>query len=246
MPYRSVSAAYLRQASDIRANEQQLAAYNSTGHCVVLAGPGSGKTKTLVVKLARVLAEDVQAPRGVACITYSHECARELKRRLEHLNLREARNLFIGTVHGFCLRHLLMPYGRLAGLPISFPVRVASARESSAIHKSVGDRMFGVGHPYKLLEMGRHRRVHLDRESPGWRSEEELASLTEAYESKLRQRGLVDFDDLVIFGATLVAQYDWVLPMVKAKFPVLAVDEYQDLGVALHRIVERLAFDGGV
>ena len=86
MPYRSVSAAYLRQAADVRENAGQLAAYNSAGHCVVLAGPGSGKTKTLILKLARILAEDVQAPRGVACITYSHECARELKRRLERLN----------------------------------------------------------------------------------------------------------------------------------------------------------------
>jgi DNA helicase-2/ATP-dependent DNA helicase PcrA len=44
----------------------------------------------------------------------------------------------------------------------------------------------------------------------------------------------------------LVTQHDWVLPLVQARFPILAVDEYQDLGVPLHRIVQRLAFDGGV
>jgi DNA helicase-2/ATP-dependent DNA helicase PcrA len=55
-----------------------------------------------------------------------------------------------------------------------------------------------------------------------------------------------DFDDLVIFGHKLVAEQDWVLPLVQARFPVLAVDEYQDLGVPLHRIVKRLAFHGGV
>ena len=223
-----------------------MAAYNSTGHCVVLAGPGSGKTKTLILKLARILAEEVRAPRGVACITYSHECARELKRRLELLKLREAINLFVGTVHGFCLRHLLMPYARLAGLPVPYPIKVASALECGQIYRRVGDRMFGVGHPYRQLDMGRHRRVHLDRAGSDWRSEEELASLAEAYEAELRQHGLVDFDDLVIFGETLVTHFDWVLPLVRAKFPVLAVDEYQDLGVPLHRIVKRLAFDGGV
>jgi len=246
MPYRNVSAAYLLQAADVRENAGQLAAYNSSGHCVVLAGPGSGKTKTLILKLGCILAEDVQAPRGVACITYSHECARELKRRLERLKLREAANLFIGTVHGFCLRHLLMPYARLAGLPVPYPIKIASARECREIHRRVGDRMFGAGHPYKQLDMERHRRVHLDRKAPGWRSQEELASLAEEYEAELRRRGLVDFDDLVIFGGTLVTRYDWVLPLVQARFPVLAVDEYQDLGVPLHRIVKRLAFDGGV
>lgn len=49
-----------------------------------------------------------------------------------------------------------------------------------------------------------------------------------------------------MFGQRLVDEHDWVLPLVEAKFPVLAVDEYQDLGVALHRMVTRLAFDGGM
>ncbi|WP_214346433.1 UvrD-helicase domain-containing protein [Pseudomonas congelans] len=62
MPSRSVSTAYLAQAAELAGNSGQLAAYNSQGHCVVLAGPGSGKTKTLALKLARILAEDVQAP----------------------------------------------------------------------------------------------------------------------------------------------------------------------------------------
>lgn len=246
MPLRSVSAAYLAQAADLAANLGQQAAYDSTGSCVVLAGPGSGKTKTLVLKLARIMAEDVRAPRGAACITYSQECVRELTRRLERLGLREASNLFIGTVHGFCLRHLLMPYGRLADLPVPFPLAVATQRQSDQMLKRVGDLLFGVGHPHKPMDLGRHRRSILDRATVGWRSEGELAAWAEGYEAELRRAGLIDFDDLVIFGQRLVSEHDWVLPLLQAKFPVLAVDEYQDLGVALHRIVKRMAFDGGV
>jgi DNA helicase II / ATP-dependent DNA helicase PcrA len=48
------------------------------------------------------------------------------------------------------------------------------------------------------------------------------------------------------FGQRLVTEHDWALPLLQAKFPVLAVDEYQDLGVALHRIVMRVTFDGGI
>ena len=246
MPLRSGSAAYLAQAGELAGNPGQQAAYDSTGHCVVLAGPGSGKTKTLVLKLARIMAEDVRAPRGAACITYSQECARELTRRLERLGLREAPNLFIGTVHGFCLRHLLMPYGRLAGLPAPFPLTVATQRQSDQLLTQVGNRLFGVGHPYKPMDLGRHRRSILDRGTVAWRSEAELAAWAEGYETDLRRAGLIDFDDLVIFGQRLVSEHDWVLPLLQAKFPVLAVDEYQDLGVALHRIVKRMAFDGGV
>lgn len=246
MPLRSVSAAYLAQAADFAGNPGQQAAYDSAGNCVVLAGPGSGKTKTLVLKLARIMAEDVRAPRGAACITYSQECARELTRRLERLGLREAPNLFIGTVHGFCLRHLLMPYGRLADLPVAFPLTVATQRQSDQAMKRIGDRLFGVGHPNKPMDLGRHRRSVLDRASVAWTSEGELAAWAEGYEAELRRLGLIDFDDLVIFGQRLVSEHDWVLPLLQAKFPVLAVDEYQDLGVALHRIVKRVAFDGGI
>tara|TARA_A100001391_G_C5080110_1_gene279894 strand:- start:1929 stop:3743 length:1815 start_codon:yes stop_codon:yes gene_type:complete len=242
----SVSTAYLAQAAELAGNPGQLAAYNSQGHCVVLAGPGSGKTKTLVLKLARILAEDVQAPRGAACITYSHECARELNRRLEVLGVREMPNLFIGTVHGFCLRHLLMPYGRLADLPLQFPLSVASQDVRNRLIRQSGGRLFGPKHPYKEIDLGRHRRSVLNRNSDDWRSEEELAAWAEAYETALRQEGLIDYDDMVIFGHRLIAEHDWVLPLVQAKFPVLAIDEYQDLGVALHCIVKRLAFEGGV
>jgi DNA helicase II / ATP-dependent DNA helicase PcrA len=97
-------------------------------------------------------------------------------------------------------------------------------------------------------ESARHRKrgTHLDRASDAWHSEEELAAIAVAYEAALRQRGLVDFDDLVVFGQQLVERCDWVLPVIRSKFPILAVDEYQDLGVPLDRIVRRLVFDGGV
>lgn len=80
-------ALYLKAADELRRNAGQWAAYQSEGNCVVLAGPGSGKTKTLTVKLARLLTEDVLEPRGIACITYNNECARELENRLEALGI---------------------------------------------------------------------------------------------------------------------------------------------------------------
>lgn len=246
MPYHSAPTAYLTRARDLAGNQGQMAAYESRGNCVVLAGPGSGKTKTLVLKLARIMAEDVRAPRGAACITYSQECGRELARRLEPLGLRDVPNLFIGTVHGFCLRHLLMPYGKLAGLALPDPLTMATERQIDRLLKKTGDGLFGVGHPNRAADLNRHRRSVLDRTSVVWQSARELSAWADAYEQELRAAGLLDFDDLVVLGHRLVADHDWVLPLVKARFPVLAVDEYQDLGVALHRIVERLVFQGGV
>ncbi|WP_455888114.1 ATP-dependent helicase [Pseudomonas rustica] len=246
MPLHRVSAAYIAQAEELRYNDQQWAAYESRGNCIVLAGPGSGKTKTLVLKLARSLAEDVQAPRGIACITYSQECTRELTRRMEFLGLRESSRLYIGTVHGFCLRHLLIPYGKLANLGLPDPITVSTTDYSQQVFVRVRNRIFGEACNHRKIDMDKHRRVHLDRAAPSWREFDELATLAEAYEEALHNEGFIDYEDLVIYGERLVTHHDWVLPLVKACFPMLAVDEYQDLGVGLHRIVKRLAFDGGV
>lgn len=246
MPSRRDSSAYLPAAEELRTNSAQWAAYESKGHCVITAGPGSGKTKTLVLKLARILAEDVRAPRGVACITFSQECARELVRRLDALGLRESSRLFIGTVHGFCLRHLLMPYAKLAALGLPNQLTVATHAQTRDVFRAVSEAKFGIGNPYRQGAVDNLRRSVIDRTLPAWHASEELAMLAELYETELHRLALVDFEDLVRYGVRLVREHDWVLPLIRAKFPVLAVDEYQDLGVSLHQIVNRLAFDGGV
>src|SRR5712692_6288651 len=110
----SLSRPHIAAAEELRENPAQWQAYESKGNCVVLAGPGSGKTKTLTIKMARILAEDVQEPRGVACITYNNECARELTVRLDALGVQRRNRVFIGTVHSFALTQIVLPYARAA------------------------------------------------------------------------------------------------------------------------------------
>ena len=246
MNSRKTSSRYLKEARELRDNDGQWEAFESKGHCIVLAGPGSGKTKTLALKLARIFAEDVSAPRGVACITFSQECSRELVRRLDALGVKGSSRLFIGTVHGFCLRHLLMPYAQLANLGLPHPIVVSTTEQNRAIFGAVADQLFGTQHSYRQHDVDNHRRANFNRLSSAWQSEPELAQIAELYEEELRRRGLVDFEDLVLYGQRLVIQHSWVLPIIKAKFPVIAIDEYQDLGVGLHQIVQRLAFNGDI
>lgn len=232
---------YLEAAEQLRRNEGQWAAYESKGDCVVLAGPGSGKSKTLTVKMARMLAEDVRSPRGIACLTYSNECARELRRRLESIGVMERQNVYIGTVHSFCLSNIVAPYAPLARLNIPFPLTVVPPEREAQIYKSVLKQL-EVDIP--LVDMERYRRTYLDRDQAEWMTDSSLANLVTAYEQALRAEGFIDFDDMAILGLHLIETHEWVRKAIKARFQILVVDEYQDLGVPLHRLVLALRRSG--
>jgi superfamily I DNA/RNA helicase len=115
----------VKAANDLQGNPEQRAAYDSEDNCVILAGPGSGKTKTLTLKMAKLLAEDVRPPQRLACITYSNACVVELRARLKALEIEDGDRLSLSSVHSFCLSELIIPFAQLAGL-ISEPIAVAT------------------------------------------------------------------------------------------------------------------------
>lgn len=239
---------YQLAAQQLVSNEEQWAAYESTGNFVALAGPGSGKTKVLTTKLARIVNEDVEEPRGVACVTYSNECARELKRRLAALGVQPSRRVFVGTVHSFCFQHIVRPFAELGGLDVKSPIRVATNHEQdTCFGKGVENAISVDENPYNWrFPCSNYRRLHLDREADDWYgSDRPAARIIEEYEKQLRSLGLIDYDDMVLLGLRLIEKHGWVRRALRAKFPVLVVDEYQDLGVPLHRLVISLCFREG-
>jgi DNA helicase-2/ATP-dependent DNA helicase PcrA len=242
-------AAYLRAAEDLRANAAQWEAYNSQGHCVVLAGPGSGKTKTLTTKLARILYEDIQPPRGLACITYNNECAKELETRLARLGVESDERFFVGTVHSFSLTEIVLPYAQTAKLGLPDKFKVATQRDQAiALERAHKLVIGGPGNPQDLkFSMGRQRRSILNRQSEEWKTvDPQMSRLVEAYEAELRKLGTIDFDDMPLLAVRALREHPWLQRAILAKFPVLAVDEYQDLGRALHRMVMGLCFSTGI
>lgn len=241
-----IKATYILAAEQLKKNAEQWKAYNSIGNCVILAGPGSGKTKTLTIKLARILAEDVRPPRGIACITYSNQCGRELKKRLSLLGIEDDSRVSIGTLHSFCLKHIVLPYAQLAKLPKKYPIAVASERDTKRLQQKAVDMVIGTDERWSP-RFDRYRRIYLDRDSPEWSSQDEDATKAiEKYEELLDELGLIDFDGMVLIGLHLVQKYAWVRKSLSARFPVLVVDEYQDLGYALDRIVHLLCFEAGM
>lgn len=244
----NIFPAYLKASEQLKGNPDQWKAYESSGNCVVLAGPGSGKTKLLVTKIAKMLNEDIRPPHGLACITYSTECAREIKRRLSDLGIEPKRNIYIGTVHGYCLNHVIKPYASLAGYSLPTPLKVADSKTWDDIFSDSLREIGNTDPPnYWKTSFDKYRRTYLDRKSHEFlKSSPTLPRLIEKFEHNLRKAGYVDFDDLILVGLRLVQQNNWIGQSLKARFPVLVIDEYQDLGVPLHKLVAQLMTNTGV
>ncbi|MEX2495415.1 MAG: ATP-dependent helicase [Woeseia sp.] len=241
--------ALIQALAELKTNPEQSDAVVQTGHCVVLAGPGSGKTKTLTTAMARVLVQDVVDPRGVACITYNNECAIELETRLARLGVTRGDRAFIGTVHGFALSQVIGPYARCVseGLPLNFGV-ATRLEARAAVEVAYRNAIAGADDPHRRWEFATEKRRHdVDRTRPEWRGRNpELATFIEAYEAELRRQGLVDFDDMPLLAYRMIKENVWIRDALRARFPVLFVDEYQDLGHALHELVLLLCFEGGI
>ncbi len=194
-----------------------------------------------------MLSEDVEEPRGIACITYNNECARELEHRLYSLGIEASGRVFIGTVHSFSLTQIVLPYAKSADLELPGDFKVATRHDTqAALEDAFYEVISGGGNPAAWnMRVSKHRRTILDRASPAWNADEILARLTEAYEAQLRARGVIDFDDMPLL-AVKALKNDWVQRAILAKYPIIAVDEYQDLGTALHRMVLGLCFKVGI
>ena len=223
-----------------RLNSEQMAAVVSDDNTVVLAGPGSGKTDTIVLKVASLLHTEVSAPRGVACITFSNDTVREFSIRLRRLGFRQGRQLFLGTVHSFCLNRILRPFASVAGRPHLARPRVLSPGEQlSALQASLD--AVGVGEAPKSFEatLTRIRRAIACGESLDSFSERHC-EVAEHFNSHLLNSESVDFEAMTLEALRIVQTSPDIPAFLAARYPWFAIDEYQDLGGPLHQIVSHL------
>jgi DNA helicase-2/ATP-dependent DNA helicase PcrA len=226
---------------ELRANDRQWEAFETTGHCVVVAPPGSGKTKLLTTKMAYDLATTIRHPHGAACITLTNAAADELHRRLEVLGVASRSTIFVGTVHSFALTRVIVPFATAAGMDELTDLKIASDRQVKALLRRAiadfyaeGERRYvdtTVLRLRKMMDEGAWNRV-------GGRAFEVNAR----YEELLRQEGWTDFDEIIRASVELVERHSFVRRTLVARYPYLYVDEYQDLAPGLDRLVQALCF----
>ena len=235
---------YHQWLAKIRENENQLEAFRRSRHTVVIAGPGSGKTRILAIKMAQLLRDEISSPKGIACLTFTRMMAKELETRLTSLEVLDRPNVVIGTVHSFCLGEIVYPFAQIFNLGLPLPIRIASKGIVDSCLDEARRKVSGIS--YNPEKDGRFKnelkKYHLQRADipfENW-DHQKFAMILQTYYQFLCERGYVDFDLIVRSALTLISQYDLVRQSLFSKFAWLAVDEYQDLGYPLFRIVTEM------
>ena len=229
-----VNAYFEKKLQEISEDDMQFAAYKAVNNTVVIAGPGSGKTTVLTLKVMQLLSEMICPPRGLACLTYSTEAAREFKSRLVKLGLEKRKNVFLGTVHSFCLSEIIAPFASLyPQYKIPLPIRIISETEKNRLFNSQNYE----GTP-KLIDVDKERARNIKGISRVAIESYDIAlKAAISFEELLIQNGYLDFISMVKKSVELIKNEPYVRKALEAKYPWIIVDEYQDLGKPLHELI---------
>ncbi len=234
-------------------NEAQLAAVtHREGPLLVVAGAGSGKTRTLIYRVARLIESGV-APGSILLLTFTRRAAQEMLRRAEQLVGERSRAVAGGTFHSFANR-MLRRFGAAIGLKPNFTILDRSDMEDviNLVRMQMGlashDRRFPKkGAICEAISMARNKqRSLMDEIAIDFphllEYGEDLAKLGGNYESYKRERGLLDYDDLLLRLVELLEHDAAARRRISETYRYIMIDEYQDTNLIQAAIVRRLAF----
>ena len=219
---------------------QREAVFTSASHCLVLAGPGTGKTRTLVNRVVYLVSAAGVAPEAVLPLTFTRKAATVMVERLaRHLGERAA-DVRAGTFHHFCLRLLRASAGR-GDVPGDFAV-ADEPRQVRTLQRAWNRLGVGAREPegkeLRLL-LGRFGAYRLDRDP------EMLTPLQRdlfaEYQRLLREEGAIDFDDILDLCHGLLAGDAALLAETRARWTHVLVDEFQDTDALQYRLLKLLA-----
>lgn len=232
----------------IKRDQSQITAYNSESNTVVIAGPGSGKTRVLTLKAASLAASSIKKPSGLACISYSRETVREIRKRLKEYGYKPTNKDYIGTVHSFTLQHVIQPFAHLyPQYGVKYPVKIIKKEDELKIYNNVLAEFKVSSKELKLMEINRQRSLSLEGTSQvTFDSTDLVVNAAKKFEEKLLETEYLDFVSIINISAQIIHEQEFVRMALRSRFPWLLVDEYQDLGKALHEMVLELVFNADI
>lgn len=226
--------------------EQQEAVKTTEGPLLVLAGAGSGKTKVLTTRVAYLIEELGVDPTSILAITFTNKAAKEMKERILGMLGPVAWNIQISTFHSFGLLILHEHYEKL-GYKKNFTI-LDSDDSLTIIKKIMKDMNLDIKQFNPRAIRNKISSSKNELVSPSEYSriamtdfEENVATIYEKYEQKLKLNNSVDFDDLLMLPLELFTTYPDVLATYQERFKYILVDEYQDTNHAQYLLIKMIS-----
>jgi DNA helicase-2/ATP-dependent DNA helicase PcrA len=202
----------------------QHAAATAPAPLLIIAGPGTGKTRTLTHRIAHQILDRGAPASEFLALTFTRRAAQEMRDRLAALCPRPDAEPTVTTFHGLGLRILREHHGA-AGLPAQFGVAAEAAVLAAATE------LTGSARDARKLLAARP-------EDP------EASEAKQALRRHLAARDLVDFDSLVELSAALLNKHSAIAAALRTRWPRISVDEYQDIDAVQYAVLRSLAADG--
>ncbi len=231
-------------------NQKQIEAVTQIeGPVLIIAGPGSGKTRVLTHRVAYLIKQGVPAEQILA-VTFTNKAAGEMKERIAKLISLQAKRDFklptIGTFHAVCAKLLRSEADKL-GYQRDFVI--FDDKDSLTLIKRVMEELQlseDQFNPHALAEMISQAKTELT-DAPTFASQAQdffpqvVAKVYSSYQAKLKQQNALDFDDLIMLVVKLFKEQPEVLKKHQAKFRYILVDEYQDTNHSQYILINLLA-----
>jgi len=230
---------------------QKEAALTTTGPLLILAGAGSGKTKTLTHRIALLVAEQKVWPSHILAVTFTNKAAREMRERLASLlNQPNDRSFmpWMGTFHGICVRLLRMD-GAAIKVPRNFVIYDEDDRQGliKQVMKSlsISDKDMKASAVSSAISSAKNALQDPDEyeASAHYPFQKNVAKVYRAYEQRRKTAQALDFDDLLIEAVRLLRDNKEIREKWRAQFEYILIDEYQDTNAAQYQLVKLLVND---
>jgi DNA helicase-2/ATP-dependent DNA helicase PcrA len=230
---------------------QQLAVTTTAGPVLILAGPGSGKTRVITHRIAYLVQHEHISPWRILAVTFTNKAAKEMRERLEILvGINESKEMTLGTFHSICARVLRIEADYLAPLGLNKSFVIFDTDDQTTLVKQAIKALDLDEKQYRPVTIqGMISRAKNDLQGPDQMAElaskylEEVAArVYKQYQKLLRANNGVDFDDLLMLTEQLWRREPEVLRKYQARWHYIHVDEFQDCNLPQYKLIRLLGF----
>lgn len=260
-----------------RLNDAQRTAVETIeGPVLVVAGPGTGKTQVVAMRVAHILKRTQMKPYNILCLTYSVSGATAMRERLRSIIGPDAYGVTVTTLHGFCNTQVIQSFPEvfhdhsplehvsdierfemmnsiIDTLPVDAAIvnpknrygrthdilsRISQMKREGYIPESLHD--IATSFREEMASKSREGTKAHARNIRRSRQFDEFLLLFAAYELRLREKDLYDYDDMLLFVVRALKEEHWMLATLQERFQYILVDEYQDTNGAQNALIEAL------